>query len=234
MSRLALRLSVVFVLTAVAFLRGPIAFVHADISSDVDQEGSSDSGDAVGGQVVGVSSSGDASIDSTNRSEDVDVSTGDASGSNTHDGTVRGSTGVDLLEEVIATLNDIGVDIPEDASREEVIAALMDITGTDTEEELLEFLEQIPDVPPEEIEGLAAFLQGDEFVGSDADVDASTDQSGSVSTGDAIAGQAVGVVTSLAATADLVLSNESLDTDADSGDADLTNVSDTTVVASPK
>ncbi len=53
-----------------------------DNESGTDQSGSSASGDAVGGQVVGSVSSGDTSIDSTNRSEDVDISTGDTSAAN--------------------------------------------------------------------------------------------------------------------------------------------------------
>lgn len=55
---------------------------EGDNESETDQSGSSASGDAVGGQVVGVVSAGDASVDATNRSEDVEIETGDASGSN--------------------------------------------------------------------------------------------------------------------------------------------------------
>ncbi len=53
-----------------------------DNDSSTDQSGTSASGDAVGGQVVGVVSSGDASVDATNRSEDVDISTGDTTAEN--------------------------------------------------------------------------------------------------------------------------------------------------------
>jgi hypothetical protein len=42
------------------------------------QSATSETGDAVGGQVLGVVSAGDASVDATNSSEDVDVETGDA------------------------------------------------------------------------------------------------------------------------------------------------------------
>ena len=42
------------------------------------QTATSETGDAVGGQVLGVVSAGDASVDATNHSEDVDVETGDA------------------------------------------------------------------------------------------------------------------------------------------------------------
>src|SRR5687767_4586966 len=55
---------------------------EGDNDSSAEQEGDSSSGDAVAGSVVGVVSSGDASVDATNRSEDVDVETGDASGEN--------------------------------------------------------------------------------------------------------------------------------------------------------
>jgi len=53
-----------------------------DNDSSTSQDGSASSGDAVAGQVAGVVSSGDASVDATNRSDDVDIETGDADGSN--------------------------------------------------------------------------------------------------------------------------------------------------------
>jgi hypothetical protein len=53
-----------------------------DNESSSDQAGSGSSGDAVAGQVAGVVSSGDASVDATNRSENVDAKTGDADGTN--------------------------------------------------------------------------------------------------------------------------------------------------------
>jgi hypothetical protein len=56
---------------------------EGDADGSVDQEGSASSGDGVAGQVAGVVSAGDASVDATNRSDDVEVSTGDASGTNT-------------------------------------------------------------------------------------------------------------------------------------------------------
>ena len=55
---------------------------EGDNDSETNQSGTSSSGDAVGGQVVGVVSAGDASVDATNRSEDVEITTGDASGDN--------------------------------------------------------------------------------------------------------------------------------------------------------
>ncbi len=200
------------VLAAFAFLRGPISspIQAGEISSETAQSGSSDSGDAVGGQVVGVASSGDASIDATNRSEDVDVSTGDSSGSNTHDGTVTSSgfSPGDLRNQ----LEQVGLQFASD-------------------EEILEFFEEFS---PEDVETVAAILAG-EFLGSP--VESSTTQSGDVGSGDAILGQTVGVVTTRRGQADLVLSNESLDSSAESGDTDLTNDSTSVVesfVSSPK
>ena len=235
MSRLALRILVVFVLAALAFLRWPIASVHAgggDISSDTDQSGSSDSGDAVGGQVVGVSSSGSASVDATNRSEDVDVSTGDSEGSNRHDGTASANR-TDSLSLVLEAANQIFFfedPLPEDTTREELLDALRNEVGVDTDEELLVIAAQLP---PEDFEIFEAFVL-DEFVGGD--VESSTTQSGDVGSGDAVAGQAIGVVTQRRGQADVVVSNVSEEVSLESGDTDLTNSStvEATSVAAPK
>src|SRR5687768_17415498 len=57
--------------------------VHeGDNDGDTTQDGDGQSGDAVVGQVAGVVSEGDASVDATNRSEDVDAESGDVSGVN--------------------------------------------------------------------------------------------------------------------------------------------------------
>jgi len=89
----ALRWLLVAMLAIGGFLSSGMA--HADIdnaAADNAQEGDNDSesaqdansasGDAVGGQVTGVVSAGDASVDATNRSEDVDIETGDATAAN--------------------------------------------------------------------------------------------------------------------------------------------------------
>jgi hypothetical protein len=55
---------------------------EGDNDSETNQSGSAESGDAVAGQVAGVVSSGDTSVDATNHSEDVDITTGDADGDN--------------------------------------------------------------------------------------------------------------------------------------------------------
>ena len=61
--------------------------VHeGDNEIDSDQDLDIGTGDSVGGQVIGVVSSGDASVDATNLSEDVETSTGDAEGENEFNG----------------------------------------------------------------------------------------------------------------------------------------------------
>src|SRR5688572_25927656 len=50
---------------------------EGDNSGDSSQGGSAGSGDAVGGQVTGIVSSGDTSVDAKNRSEDADIETGE-------------------------------------------------------------------------------------------------------------------------------------------------------------
>jgi hypothetical protein len=238
LSRIVLRISIVFLLAALGFFRWPIAPVQAgngDISSDTDQDGSSDSGDAVGGQVVGVASSGRTSVDATNRSEDVDVSSGDASGSNTHDGTVTGSVS-DPLQLVIDVINLAGGDIPEDSTREVVLEFLRETTGADTNEELIDLLQEEPfEAPPEALAVVESLIEGDEFVGGD--VESSATQSGDVGSGDVVAGQAIGVVTQRRGQADVVVSNVSEEVSLESGDTDFTNSSTSDVgqfVAAPK
>jgi hypothetical protein len=55
---------------------------QGDNKANTSQSGTSKSGDAVGGQVTGVVSSGRTSVDATNKSDNVDISTGDARGTN--------------------------------------------------------------------------------------------------------------------------------------------------------
>src|SRR4051794_906286 len=55
---------------------------QGDNKTNTSQGGSTKSGDSVGGQVAGVVSSGATSVDATNKSDNVDISTGDARGAN--------------------------------------------------------------------------------------------------------------------------------------------------------
>lgn len=80
----------------------PLRIRAEDRPSAANQRGSSESSDAVSGEVTGVVSAGDASVDSTNRRQDVDVETGDASGSNSASSFLRPTAGSDpaALEDV--------------------------------------------------------------------------------------------------------------------------------------
>jgi hypothetical protein len=59
---------------------------EGDKEADVSQRADATTGDAVGGQVIGVTSTDDAAVDATNRSEDVDADAGEATASNVQDG----------------------------------------------------------------------------------------------------------------------------------------------------
>ena len=133
------------------------------------QDATAASGDGVGGSVIGVVSAGDASVDATNHSEDVDVETGDADSENS-------------------------------------FAAFVGLTdGTATAVNAADILN-----------GQAAnVLEGD----NSKDLSQSADST----SGDAVAGQVAGVVTSAGGSADLVLANTSEDADAASGDGDFSN-----------
>jgi len=80
---------------------------EGDNKASTDQSGNSKSGDAVAGQVAGVVSSGNTSVDATNKSDKVDVSTGDARGENNSNAFVglnsSSATGVGALADVANT-----------------------------------------------------------------------------------------------------------------------------------
>jgi len=134
-----------------------------------DQSAEASSGDAVGGQVLGVVSAGDASVDATNHSEDVDAETGD----------------------VFAANN---------------IAAFVGLTaGSDT------------------AVTAADILSGDAANVQEGDNEAESVQAAEAASGDAVAGQVAGVVTSAGGSADLVLANTSEDSDAETGESEFEN-----------
>jgi hypothetical protein len=85
---LLLRLICAVVVVATTVSVGPVAAAsnvqHGDNEDESDQSGEGSSGDAVGGQVIGVTSSGDASVDATNESRDSTATSGDAEGTNTN------------------------------------------------------------------------------------------------------------------------------------------------------
>jgi hypothetical protein len=142
---------------------------EGDNEYSADQSATAASGDAVGGQVLGVVSAGDASVDATNRSEDVSAETGEVFAANS-------------------------------------VAAFVGLTaGTDT-------VVTAADI----FNNAAANVQ-------EGDNAAETVQAAEAGSGDAVAGQVAGVVTSAGGSADLVLANTSEDSDAETGEGEFEN-----------
>jgi len=146
---------------------------EGDNKLDANQDATSSSGDGVGGQVLGIVSAGAASVDATNRSENVDINTGDARAENTFNAFV----GLNF-----ATDTDIGA---------------ADVLNAG---------------------GAANVQEGDNK--KDLSQDATS------TSGDGVAGQVAGVVTSAGGSADLVLANTSIDSDTDTGDGRFQNSDD--------
>lgn len=150
---------------------------EGDNDSESSQSGDADSGDAVVGQVAGVVSAGDTSVDATNRSEDVDASTGDAEGFNSAAATVGHSAGDASLGISTADIDNL----------------------------------------------LAVNVQ-------EGDNDHEVDQDASVTTGDGVGGQVIGVVTSAGGSADVVAANTSEGLDVNTGDGFFANNADTFLI----
>jgi hypothetical protein len=155
-----------------------------DADGAADQEGSASSGDGVAGQVAGVVSAGDASVDATNRSDDVSVTTGDANATNI----------VDTLD-VTA-----GVFKGDPSADDEVCESEPDASGVGSE------------------------ATSARLCVNTGDADGAADQAADAASGDGVGGQVIGVVTSAGGSADLVLDNESTDSDVTTGNAEVTNI----------
>jgi len=144
---------------------------EGDNSLDGSQDATASTGDGVGGQVLGVVSAGDASVDATNRSEDVDIDTGDADSNND--------------AAAFVGLNASGTETNVSASDLSLASGALNVQSGDN--------------------------------------DGSFDQTADATSGDGVAGQVAGVVTSAGGSADLVLSNSSEDSDANTGDGTFDN-----------
>jgi len=143
---------------------------EGDNKLNANQMATSDTGDGVGGQVLGIVSAGAASVDATNKSDQVDISTGDARSENDF----------------------------------EAFVGLNFATDTDI--------------------GTADVLNG----GQAANVQEGSNkkdlsQTATSTSGDGVAGQVAGVVTSAGGSADLVLANTSTNSDSDTGDGRFEN-----------
>jgi len=171
-----------------------------DADGEVEQNGSASSGDGVAGQVAGVVSAGDASVDATNRSDDVEVTTGDANGTNDANLDVRAGIGF-LLPDGAG-----GDETQGSSCRTEGVAPTGNEGGASDS-------------------GSANQSNGNTCV-NEGDADGAIGQTADAASGDGVGGQVIGVVTSAGGSADLVLDNESSDAEVESGEGDFSNTSD--------
>jgi hypothetical protein len=207
----------------------------AEISGEFDQVAESTSGDGVGGQVIGAvtSAGGSADVVAANTSEDVDVETGDtfadnfvdvgnvgqftfADGNNDADDDISGEFG----QSATAASGDgvggqvLGIVSAGDAS----VDATNESTDVDVETGLASSDNFIDSFVGQSVDDGGT---GDNF--SDGEIESSLIQASTAGSGDAVAGQVAGIVTSAGGTADLVLANTSEDADPESGDAFMFN-----------
>ncbi len=148
---------------------------EGDNKLNANQTATSASGDGVGGQVLGVVSAGAASVDATNKSDTVDLSTGDARSGNDF------SAFVGLNDATSTGVGGLAADVLNGAGA-------TNVQEGDNKKDLL--------------------------------------QNASAASGDSVAGQVAGVVTSAGGSADLVLANTSTNSDTDSGDGRFFNTDD--------
>ncbi len=230
------KIFLVALFTVVGFSMGGSALAgnndaEDDISSETTQSGTSSSGDAVGGQVVGVVSAGDASVDATNRSEDVDIETGEASAINELDAEVGQENfgGENELE----SPGEISAEFVQDASASSgdgvggsVIGVVTsaggsaDVVAANTSEDVdIETGEAFADNDADGIDGDLDVGQESDGGENDAEDDISFEmsQTASAASGDGVGGQVLGIVSAGDASVDAT--NESTDVDVETGDA---------------
>jgi hypothetical protein len=215
---------------------------EGDNSSEVNQSGSSSSGDAVGGQVVGVVSAGDASVDSTNRSEDVDIETGDAQATNGVDSFTgqdsvideigagsneqEGDNSTDVNQTATATSGDgvggsvIGVVTSAGGSADVVAANTSEDVDIETGDSFADnfLFRAFTGQSYLNLCGLICQIGSNEQEG---DNDLAADQSATASSGDGVGGQVLGIVSAGDASVDAT--NSSTDVDVETGGADADN-----------
>jgi hypothetical protein len=221
-----------------------------DNESETDQSGSAGSGDAVGGQVVGVVSGGDASVDATNHTEDADIETGDADGTNSASTFVGLTAGSDTA--VAADILNLAATNVQDGDNEAAITQAAeaasgdgvggsvigvvttaggsaDVVAANTSEDV-----DIETGDASADNDAAAFvgLNASGTVATVADIDNasathvqegdndfSADQSAEAASGDGVAGQVLGLVTSGDTSVDATNSSEDVDIETGDGDA---------------
>jgi hypothetical protein len=200
---------------------------QGDIDSETAQSGTSSSGDAVGGQVVGVVSAGDASVDATNRSEDVDVETGDTTADNSAEGFTgqrnEGGANNEAQDDISSDVSQEATAASGDGVGGSVIGVVTsaggsaDVVAANTSEDV-----DIETGDADAFNSLEAFVGQEMNEGggqneAQGDIDLSAAQSATATTGDGVGGQVLGIVSAGDASVDAT--NESTDVDVETGDA---------------
>ena len=212
-----------------------------------------DTGDAIGGSVIGVVASGTAEVTASNSSEDIDAETGDVEAdneANTFTGLANADDDVDIDD-----IDDSAADNVQEGDNDATIAQRIStstgdavggqVVGVVAGSASVDASNTSEDVDAEtgaiEAENEAATFVGLAFADEGdieiSDIDDSGDdnvqegdndltlrQSIGAATGDALGGQTVGVVTSRGS-ADVTASNESEDVDAETGEVEADNES---------
>jgi len=205
-------------------------------SSNIRQDGDGDSGDATGGQSVGVTGGARTRIDATNSSTGVRARTGDADGENSSDSFTgqrneaagpdgandqTGDNELDLSQSARASTGDaVGGQVIGVASNGDI-----SITATNSSRDV------------DAVSGDAdSDNDADIFVGllgttniQEGDNTSDLSQRASSSSGDGVAGQVIGARALDGGSTDIVAVNESRNADARSGDDDESNSEETAV-----
>jgi HAMP domain-containing protein len=102
---------------------------EGDNDYSADQSAEAASGDAVGGQVLGVVSAGDASVDATNHSEDIDAETGEAFAANEVAAFVGLTAGSDTAVTAADILNGAAANVQDGDNAAESVQAAQAASG---------------------------------------------------------------------------------------------------------
>ena len=200
-------------------------------STDVNQDADADTGDAVGGQEIGVTGGSNTRINAANSSKNVNARTGDADGENSSDSFTglnndeAGPDGANVQD------GDNDADVNQSASAttgDAVGGQMIGVTGASGD----------VSIDATNVSEDVDLVSGDSDSDNDADIvvgligasnvqegDNSGDvfQSASSSSGDGVGGQLIGVQAPGARSSDIIVRNESRNADIFTGDDDESN-----------
>ena len=206
-------------------------------STDVNQDADADTGDAVGGQEVGVTGGRDVRINATNSSSGVNARTGDADGENSSDSFTGLSNEEEGEDGANIQTGDNDADVHQSASATTgdavggqmigVAGASGDVTinATNVSEDVDLFS---GDADSENDADIVVGLIGASNV-QEGDNSGDVFQSASASSGDGVGGQLIGVQAPRARSTDITVRNESRNADIFTGDDDEHNSDETFV-----